>query len=210
MVIYHWLLALKANKTHKHIWFFNGKIKSLPGDEEGTSYVYWWNFFSEWADWWQQLENCGYYSVYLRAAQVPAGRRSRYWPTSTQCGEKCFISIEVPSQHSAISPLPRFLWLCQQLAVFSVDPCAAVHQPCGPSASLLAPSLSLPALASGPQNRWCATEHWPRHLFHQQFAQVRGKKMIRDSNRVGLFHQNKFFLCVAVFLWAYYRSFSTE
>lgn len=63
---------------------------------------------------------------------------------------KGFISVVVPSRPSAISPLPRFLWLCQQLALFPVDPCAAVHQPCGPSASLLPLALSLPALASGP------------------------------------------------------------
>lgn len=74
-------------------------------------------------------------------------------------GEKFFISIQVPSQHSAISLRPRFLWLCEQLAVFPVDPGAAVHQPRGPSAPLLPPALAFPALASGPQNRRSATEH---------------------------------------------------
>lgn len=90
--------------------------------------------------------------------------------------------IEIPEiTFSVISPLPRFFWLCQQLALFPVDTCAAVHQPCGPSAPLLPPALPLPALASWPQNWRCAEEHRPRHLFHQHPAQVRGNKMVRDT-----------------------------
>lgn len=85
------------------------------------------------------------------------------------------VSIEALSQRSAVSPLPRFLRLRQQLALLPVDPRAAVHQPRGPGAPLLPPALPLSALASGPQNRRCATEHRPRHLLHQQPSQVRGE-----------------------------------
>lgn len=69
------------------------------------------------------------------------------------------VSADVPSRRPVVPPLPRFLRLCQQPALFPVDPRAAVHQPRGPGAPLLPPALSLPALAPGPQNRRCATEH---------------------------------------------------
>lgn len=94
-------------------------------------------------------------------------------------GGEHFISVEVALK-CCLHNLPRFLWLCQQHALFPVDTCAAVHQPCGPSAAFLPPALPLPSLASGPQNWWSAEEHWPRHRFHQQPAQVRGNKMIMD------------------------------
>ena len=70
-------------------------------------------------------------------------------------------------------PPPRCLGVCQQHALVPVDPRAAVHQPRGSGASVRPLALALPALASGPQNRGRAEEHGPRHLLHQQPAQVR-------------------------------------
>lgn len=64
-------------------------------------------------------------------------------------GDISFISIEVVLK-CCLHNIPRFLWLCQQHPLFPVDTCAAVHQPCGPSASFLPPALPLPSLASGP------------------------------------------------------------
>lgn len=63
-------------------------------------------------------------------------------------------------------PLLRCLRVCQQHAVFPVDPGAAVHQPRGSGASVCPLALPLPALASGPQDRWRAEKHRPRHLLH--------------------------------------------
>lgn len=75
------------------------------------------------------------------------------------------------------SPRPRRLGVCQQLTLLPVDPGAAVHQPRGSSSPLFPPALPLPALAPGPQNRRRAEKHRPRHLLHQQPAQVRWHRM---------------------------------
>lgn len=82
-----------------------------------------------------------------------------------------------PSISLFVLLLLRCLWVCQQPALVPVDQGAAVHQPCGSSASLFPPALPFLALAPGPQNWRSAEKHRPWHLLHQQPTEVRGNQI---------------------------------